>query len=134
MSKVLANRLKKILPDIISKNQSAFMLIHLIPDNIIAAYEALHSMKTRQRGKSGSMAIKLDISKAYEKLEWSFLKAIMKKLDFNEKWISRVMTCVTIVSYAVLVNGQLDLTFKPTRGLCQGDPISPISISFVRKG
>lgn len=94
----------------------------LIFDNIIAAYEALYYMKTRQRGKSGTMAIKLDISKTYDRLEYSFLE-VMMELGFNEKWISRRMTCVTIVSYVVLVNGQPGSTFKPTRGLCVVDPI-----------
>lgn len=68
------------------------------------------------------MAIKLDISKAYDKLEWGFLESMMRRLGFNEVWVSRVMTCVSIVSYAVLVNGQpspspSSLSFTPTRGL-----------------
>lgn len=81
---VLANRLKKILPFIISNNQSAFLLGRLITDNIIIAYEAFHSIKTRRKGKEGSMAINLDISKAYDKLKWSFLKAMTRKLGFSE--------------------------------------------------
>lgn len=50
------------------------------------------------------MAMKLDISKAYDKLEWRFLEAMMRKLGFDEVWITKIMTCVTTVSYAVLVN------------------------------
>lgn len=85
VSKVLANRLKKILPTIISKSHSSFLPRRLILDNIIVAYEELHSMKTRQKGRNGSMAIKLDISKIYDKLEWNFLETMMRKLNFHER-------------------------------------------------
>lgn len=89
-SKVLANRLKQILPHIISKNQSAFMPRRLITDNIIIAYEALCSMKTRKRGRKGSMIIKLDIFKAYDRLEWSFLGIMMQNLGFDDLWITKI--------------------------------------------
>lgn len=69
ISKVLSNRLKKILPIIISPNQSAFILVSLIIDNVIVAYETLHFMKTRHKGKDGDMTLKLDISKAYDRIE-----------------------------------------------------------------
>lgn len=77
--KVLAKKmkLKLILPHIIFKNQSTFMPRRLIIDNIIVAYEAFHSMKTRQKGCKDSMDVKLDISKAYDKMKWTFLKAMM---------------------------------------------------------
>lgn len=100
------------------------MLGILITDNIIVAYEALHSMKIRHRGYKGSMVIKLDISKVYDKMEWSFLEEMMWKFRFNEMWISRVMRYVTTVTYSTLFNCQLGPIIKPTRGLCQGDLIS----------
>lgn len=70
----------------------------LITDNIIVAYEALHSIKTRHKGRKGSKTIKLDISKSYDKLEWSFLEEMMRTMGFSEGWISLVMKCVTPVS------------------------------------
>lgn len=63
------------------------------------------------------MTNKLDISKPYDKLEWSFLEAMIRKLGFNDIQISRIITCVTIVTYYVLVNGQPDSILKPSRGL-----------------
>ena len=82
IAKVLANWMKIVLPHIISYNQSAFILGRHITDNIIVALEAFHIMAIRLKGKQGFMALKLDISKAYDQVEWSFLEAIMRKIGF----------------------------------------------------
>ncbi|XP_062152877.1 uncharacterized protein LOC133861169 [Alnus glutinosa] len=80
ISKAIANRLKIVLPTIISQEQSAFLPGRLITDNILVAFEALHTMDTRLKGREGFMAMKLDMSKAYDRLEWDFLEAMMRKL------------------------------------------------------
>ena len=104
ISKVLANRLKLIISTIISENQSAFVPGRLITDNVLVAFEIMHYLKKKE-GKESYMAIKLDMSKAYDRVEWYFLKKVMERMGFNEKWISLIMNCITIVSYSVLING-----------------------------
>ena len=126
ISKVLANRLKVILPHIISPFQSAFILGHLISDNILAAYETLHTMQIQmRRGKKGYMVVKIDMSKAYDRVEWGLLEAVLKKLGFTHCWNKLVMMCVSSVNFAVLVNGIPMGKIIPTWGIRQGDPISP---------
>ena len=79
ISKVLANRLKHVLPQILSPTQSAFVPGRLITD-LLVAYETLHTMHSRKKGKKGSLALKLDISKAYDRVEWHFLQSIIEKM------------------------------------------------------
>lgn len=69
MSKVIVNRFKGVLTEIISTNQSAFIPGRIITDNIMVTYEVLHTMKVGKKGKKGSMTIKLDMSKAYDIIE-----------------------------------------------------------------
>lgn len=76
----------------------------LISDIILVASETLCSMNNHKSSKHGYMALKLDMSKPYDRVEWSFLEITMRKLGFNERWITLIMTCVKTVSYSVLVN------------------------------
>jgi hypothetical protein len=104
MSKVLANRLKQVLPQIISLNQSAFVAGRHITDNILIAYKTLHTMNFNMTGKHGFMALKLDMNKAYDRVEWSFLEGVMCRLGFGQRWIQLIRKCNSSVSYSVLVN------------------------------
>lgn len=125
ISKMMANRMKVFLSHIISVNQSAFTPGRLITDNTLVAYETFHYMQSARSGKKRSMAVKLDMSKAYDRVEWVFIEKIMANMGFNEGWIRLVIRCVSSVSHAVIINGKPSNVFVPGRGLRQGDPISP---------
>lgn len=91
ISKMLA---RGILPDIISDHQSAFVPRRLISDNILIAYESIHRIK-KKCGKRGLCAIKLDMHKAYDRVEWSFLEKIMIKMGVHRRWVQLIMPCVS---------------------------------------
>jgi hypothetical protein len=88
VSKMLAIRLKAILPDVISPMQSAFLPGRLITDNILVAYESIHTIKNNRNGAVDNCAVKLDMHKAYDWVEWIFLENMMRKLGFHERWIN----------------------------------------------
>ena len=134
ISKVLANKLKVILPVVVFENQSAFQAGRVITDNILMAFETLHYMKHHHNGKSGFMALKLDMSKAYDRVEWSYLELIMQRMSFAERWVDLILECITTVNYSILINGEPSEVFHPTRGLRQGDPLSPYLFFLCTEG
>lgn len=91
VTKVLANRLKPVLDSVISNSQSAFLPGRLISDNIMVSFEVMHYLKRKKFGKEGYMALKLDMSKAYDRVEWVFLRSILLKMGFSNWWTHLIM-------------------------------------------
>ncbi|KAA3449628.1 reverse transcriptase [Gossypium australe] len=134
IAKVMVIRMSDILGDCINESQGAFIPGRLISDNVLIAYEVLHSLKMKKSGRKGNFALKLDMSKAYDQVEWNFLAGMMKSLGFHDDWIVLVMRCICSVSYSVQLNGICSDWFSPSRGLRQGDPLSPYLFYICAEG
>jgi hypothetical protein len=97
------------------------------------AYEYLHFMKKIEAKKNGHCALKLDMKKAYDKLEWTYLEAIMKKLGLSPRFVETVMRGVRFVTFLVLLNGGQTEEFKPSQG-ATGRPHIPVSLPTGSRG
>ena len=122
ISKVLANRLKKLLPDLEDHSQSAFISGRCISDNILMAQSLLHNY--HRRDTSPRCAIKINIAQAYDTVRWDFLFRLLEALKFPLQFIEWIRKCVSSPKYSINVNGKSAGFFHSNRGLRQGDPIS----------
>ena len=113
VTKCITNRLKLIIVGLINESQTAFIPKRHISDNILIAHEMLHHNHKHRIGRIGKMAIKIDIHKAYDKIDWLFLKNVLIRMGFSDAWIRLIMA--SLCHYGFL------------RSSCQWDSITPIS-------
>ena len=121
IAKVLANRLKKVMNGLVNPAQNAFVEGRQILDASLIANEVIDSMQKR---KERGFLCKLDIEKAYDQINWSFILKVLKKMGFGDKWVGWIEWCISTATFSVLVNGSLAGFFGSSRGLRQGDPLS----------
>ena len=114
VAKAVTNRLRGLMDEIIGDEQSAFVPGRLITDNVLVAYESVHAMKKKKRCKQASCAVKLDMLKAYDRVEWHYLEAMLVRLGFCDKFVRLIVKCVTSIRFTVKVNGSLLPFFTPS--------------------
>ena len=120
ITKLLVSRLRNILHKLISPTQATFIPGRWIAVNQVIAHEMLHSFKKR-KVKSGLMAIKINLQKAYDRVNWNFLQVVLKNFGFDGKFVNLILECVSTVSFELLINGGKTRQFRLKRGLRQGD-------------
>lgn len=124
VTKIIVGSLRPYLEKLVSPLQPAFALGRKGIDNVIIVQELIHSI-SRKKGFVGYIAIKIDLKKAYNKLEWSFIRERLIEINLPQELIELIMSCVCSVSSSILFNGGSLEPFFPSRGIRQGDPLSP---------
>jgi hypothetical protein len=131
ITKVIANRLKPILPFVISKEQAGYVEGRQIMDSVILAHEIIHSLKST---RTPGMLIKLDLSKAFDRANWKYLRAVLDSFGFDQGWINWILNLTSSAFFSILVNGVPSQPFSPSRGIRQGDPLSPFLFVLMAEG
>jgi len=116
--------MRPLLDTLVSPYQSAFVPNRSIHDNILLTHEILHKFKNCKR-KTVWAVLKLDMEKAYDRLEWDFINKCLHELGFHPQWIQWIFKCISSVSYFLLIDGEPKGFFQLTRGIRQGEPLLP---------
>ncbi|CAN0877256.1 LINE-1 retrotransposable element ORF2 protein [Linum grandiflorum] len=124
LTKCLANRIRSHMAQLIGPNETSFVPGRQISENIIILQEVVHTLRLK-KGKRGAFVIKLDLSKAFDRLEWSFVEDTLRRANLPNKFIEIAMACISTPSTQIQWNGGLSAPFQPGRGLRQGCPLSP---------
>lgn len=124
ISKILANRLKLVMDKLVGVGKTSFIPGRSSTDNVIVAQELFHTLKKR-RGRKAGFILKVDLEKAYDRVDWGFLRAVWEHTGFGTTFRNLIMDTITTTSLSVCWNGDTLPPFRPSRGLRQGDPLSP---------
>ena len=122
LAKVLANRLKKVLDRVVLVDQNAFVRGRQILDASLVANEVIDYWHKR---KEKGLICRLDIEKAYDSINWKFLMKVLRKMGFGSRWMDWMWWCISTAKFSILINGVLAGFFSNSKGLRQGDPLSP---------
>ena len=131
VAKLLANRMKRVMPFIIDERQSAFIAGRHLLHSVIIANEAVEEAR---RGQKSCMIFKVDFERAYDSVSWDFLSYMLRRLGFCNKWIHWIEGCLKSASVSVLVNGSPTAEFAPQKDLRQGCPLAPLLFNIVAEG
>ena len=116
VTKIIVGRIRPLLDKLISPNQTTFVPGRRGLDNVVVAWELIHSLD-KKKGRVGFMAIKVDLVKAYDRLEWSFIRKVLQVFCFPNEMIKLIMSYVLTTTSSILINGGKSNSFKPTRGI-----------------
>ena len=114
--KVLANKFKKVVGNVVSIARNAFVMGRQILDASLIANEVIDSWQKR---KEKGLICKLDIEKAYDSINWKFLLKILQKMGFGSTWLGWMWSCLSSTKFSILVNGVSAGFFPSTKGLRQ---------------
>lgn len=134
ISQALTNHPKPLLKKCISLEQSTFVEWRSILDDVPIASDVIHPMRCKTKGRIGEMALKIDISKDFDKVHWNYLFKVMAQMGFHQKWISWMKLCRETTHYSMMVNGDSIEHISIWRELMQGDPLSPYIFIICTKG
>ena len=128
VTKIIVNRIRPLLSNLVSPFQAAFIPGRRGVDNVIIAQELIHSLH-KKKGRKGQFILKVDLEKAYDRLEWSFIREVLLFFNFPSRLVDLILECVSSFSISILFNGGHLKVFKPSRGIRQGDRYLPIYLS-----
>eukprot|EP00253_Pinus_taeda_P009202 PITA_09202 len=131
ITSMMARRLKPLLDKLISAEQTGFVEGRQILDGLVVTQEVIHSLKVK---KQKGMMIKLDLSKAYDRLSWNYLGKVLESFGFSRRWIDWIHSLISSPNFSILVNGTPSKTFTASRGIRQGDPLSPFLFILAAEG
>ena len=129
ITKIIVARLRPHLDKLVNPFQSTFILGRRSIDNAIMVQELIHTISMK-KGRGGYLVIKVDLEKDYDKLEWSFIREVLINANLPSNLVNLILSCVSSVSMSILFNGGSVEPIFPSRGIQQGDPLSPYLFIF----